>query len=245
MTSSTSRWWLDSATSIAVTIPPAWAIAVATCPTTAWSGAVCRRIVIEYDEVVALLSAWARAQPRGRRGLRASSGRTVAAQRPGGRAGPWRTGRPSSPSRPSSRAARPGPRPEGAAGRRRSPGWSRGGSAPRRWGELVPPVHARPLGLPLGRVVVELDARRLVVPHPLGERRREPWPSTSIPLIRHTQWSPRPSMPRTNGVNRATRSGSTSASQIGCRPNGTTASAVVVAEKMATVSRPAPSRCPR
>ena len=53
MTSSTSRSWLDSATSIAVTIPPAWAIAVATWPTTAWSGAVCRRIVIEYDEVVA------------------------------------------------------------------------------------------------------------------------------------------------------------------------------------------------
>jgi hypothetical protein len=36
-----------------VTIPPAWAIVVATCPTTAWSGAVCKRIVIEYDEVVA------------------------------------------------------------------------------------------------------------------------------------------------------------------------------------------------
>ena len=44
---------LDSATSIAVTMPPACAIAVATAPTTAWSGTVCRRMVIEYDEVVA------------------------------------------------------------------------------------------------------------------------------------------------------------------------------------------------
>ena len=33
------------------------AIAVATAPTTPWSGAVCRRMVIEYDEVVAAMSA--------------------------------------------------------------------------------------------------------------------------------------------------------------------------------------------
>ena len=43
---------MDSATSIAVTTPPADAIAVATCPTTPWSGAVCRRMVIEYDDAV-------------------------------------------------------------------------------------------------------------------------------------------------------------------------------------------------
>jgi hypothetical protein len=53
VTSSTSRWWLDSATSIAVTMPPEAAIAVATWPTTAWSGRVCSRIVMEYDDVVA------------------------------------------------------------------------------------------------------------------------------------------------------------------------------------------------
>jgi hypothetical protein len=45
---------LDSATSIAVTIPPSVLMAVATAPTTAWSGAVCRRMVIEYDDVVAV-----------------------------------------------------------------------------------------------------------------------------------------------------------------------------------------------
>jgi hypothetical protein len=32
---------------------PAEAIAVATAPTTPWSGAVCRRIVMEYDDGVA------------------------------------------------------------------------------------------------------------------------------------------------------------------------------------------------
>ncbi len=53
VTSTTSRSWLESATSIAVTIPPSRAIAVATLPTTPWSGAVCRRMVIEYDEAVA------------------------------------------------------------------------------------------------------------------------------------------------------------------------------------------------
>ena len=40
VTSTTSRSWLDSATSIAVTTPPACAIAVATAPTIPWSGAV-------------------------------------------------------------------------------------------------------------------------------------------------------------------------------------------------------------
>ena len=40
VTSRTSRSWLDSATSIAVTTPPAWAMAVATAPTIPWSGAV-------------------------------------------------------------------------------------------------------------------------------------------------------------------------------------------------------------
>src|SRR6187200_1521918 len=53
VTSTTSRSWLESATSIAVTMPPADAIAVATAPTTPWSGAVCSRIVIEYDDGVA------------------------------------------------------------------------------------------------------------------------------------------------------------------------------------------------
>ncbi|GAA1779352.1 hypothetical protein GCM10009795_026810 [Nocardioides hankookensis] len=38
-----------------MTIPPAWAMAVATAPTIPWSGAVCRRMVIEYDEVVAAM----------------------------------------------------------------------------------------------------------------------------------------------------------------------------------------------
>ena len=42
-------------TSIAVTMPPALEIAVATAPTIPWSGAVCRRMVIEYDEVVAAM----------------------------------------------------------------------------------------------------------------------------------------------------------------------------------------------
>src|SRR4051794_16779352 len=41
---------------MAVTIPPAWEMAVATAPTTPWSGAVCRRMVIEYDEVVAAMA---------------------------------------------------------------------------------------------------------------------------------------------------------------------------------------------
>src|SRR5215207_1107981 len=38
---------------MAVTIPPSRAIAVATLPTTPWSGAVCSRMVIEYDDAVA------------------------------------------------------------------------------------------------------------------------------------------------------------------------------------------------
>ena len=42
---------------MAVTIPPAWEIAVATAPTIPWSGAVCRRIVIEYDDVVTAMPA--------------------------------------------------------------------------------------------------------------------------------------------------------------------------------------------
>ena len=37
---------------MAVTTPPAAAIAVATAPTTPWSGAVYSRMVIEYDDVV-------------------------------------------------------------------------------------------------------------------------------------------------------------------------------------------------
>src|SRR4051812_15372161 len=53
VTSTTRRSWLESATSMAVTMPPAVAIAVATAPTTPWSGAVWRRIVIEYDDGVA------------------------------------------------------------------------------------------------------------------------------------------------------------------------------------------------
>src|SRR3954447_10803873 len=53
VTSTTSRSWLESATSMAVTMPPAEAIAVATAPTTPWPGAVCSRIVIEYDDGVA------------------------------------------------------------------------------------------------------------------------------------------------------------------------------------------------
>src|SRR3954452_20241889 len=53
VTSTTRRSWLESATSIAVTIPPALAIAVATAPTTPWSGAVWRRIVMEDDDGVA------------------------------------------------------------------------------------------------------------------------------------------------------------------------------------------------
>src|SRR4051794_29157424 len=36
-------------------MPPACAIVVATAPTTPWSGAVCRRMVMEYDEVVAAM----------------------------------------------------------------------------------------------------------------------------------------------------------------------------------------------
>src|SRR5215470_17692665 len=38
---------------MAVTMPPAWEIVVATVPTTPWSGAVWSRIVIEYDDGVA------------------------------------------------------------------------------------------------------------------------------------------------------------------------------------------------
>ena len=57
VTSRTSRSCRDSATSIAVTIPPTWEIAVATDPTIPWSGAVCSRMVIEYDEVVAAMAA--------------------------------------------------------------------------------------------------------------------------------------------------------------------------------------------
>ena len=47
VTSSTSRSRVESTTSIAVTTPPAAEIAVATPPTIPWSGAVCRRMVIE------------------------------------------------------------------------------------------------------------------------------------------------------------------------------------------------------
>src|SRR5215210_7949880 len=67
VTSTTRRSWLESATSIAVTMPPSRAIAVATIPTTPWSGAVWRRIVIEYDDGVADMSvtlAGARPVPR-------------------------------------------------------------------------------------------------------------------------------------------------------------------------------------
>src|SRR5262245_8190571 len=53
VTSTTRRSWLESATSIAVTMPPAVAIAVATAPTTPWSGTVCSRMVMEYDDGVA------------------------------------------------------------------------------------------------------------------------------------------------------------------------------------------------
>ncbi len=38
-----------------MTIPPALEMAVATAPTIPWSGAVCRRMVIEYDDVVAAM----------------------------------------------------------------------------------------------------------------------------------------------------------------------------------------------
>src|SRR3954471_3953606 len=54
VTSRTSRSRVESTTSIAVTTPPADAMAVATAPTTPWSGAVCSRMVIEYDDAVAL-----------------------------------------------------------------------------------------------------------------------------------------------------------------------------------------------
>ncbi len=40
---------------MAVTTPPPSAIVVATVPTTPWSGAVCNRMVIEYDEAVAAM----------------------------------------------------------------------------------------------------------------------------------------------------------------------------------------------
>ena len=53
VTSTTRRSWLESATSIAVTMPPAEAMAVATAPTIPWSGRVCSRIVMEYDDGVA------------------------------------------------------------------------------------------------------------------------------------------------------------------------------------------------
>ncbi len=52
VTSRTSRSRVESTTSIAVTTPPAAEIAVATAPTIPWSGAVCRRMVIEYDDAV-------------------------------------------------------------------------------------------------------------------------------------------------------------------------------------------------
>ena len=55
VTSTTSRSWRDSVTSIAVTTPPLVAIAVATAPTTPWSGAVYNRMVIEYDDAVAAM----------------------------------------------------------------------------------------------------------------------------------------------------------------------------------------------
>ena len=53
VTSTTRRSWRDSATSSAVTMPPAEAMPVATRPTTAGSTSVCSRIVIEYDALVA------------------------------------------------------------------------------------------------------------------------------------------------------------------------------------------------
>ena len=56
VTSTTSRSWRDSVTSIAVTTPPDAAIWVATAPTTPWSGAVYSRMVIEYDDAVAAMS---------------------------------------------------------------------------------------------------------------------------------------------------------------------------------------------
>src|SRR3954452_60018 len=55
VTSTTRRSWRDSATSRAVTMPPAEAMPVATRPTTAGSTSVCSRIVIEYDALVAAL----------------------------------------------------------------------------------------------------------------------------------------------------------------------------------------------
>ncbi|GAA5104935.1 hypothetical protein GCM10023339_00340 [Alloalcanivorax gelatiniphagus] len=50
-----SRSWRDSATSMAVTTPPFFAMLVATAPTTLWSGAVYNRMVIEYDDAVAAM----------------------------------------------------------------------------------------------------------------------------------------------------------------------------------------------
>ena len=50
-----SRSWRDSATSIAVTTPPFFAMVVATAPTTLWSAAVYNRMVIEYDDAVAAM----------------------------------------------------------------------------------------------------------------------------------------------------------------------------------------------
>ena len=55
VTSSTSRSCFESATSIAVVMPPASAMVVATLPTTAKSGSACRRMVIEYDDGVTLM----------------------------------------------------------------------------------------------------------------------------------------------------------------------------------------------
>jgi hypothetical protein len=54
VTSTTRRSCRDSVTSMAVTTPPPCAIDVATVPTTPWSGAVCNRMVIEYDEAVGM-----------------------------------------------------------------------------------------------------------------------------------------------------------------------------------------------
>ena len=56
VTSTTRRSWRDSVTSMAVTTPPPSAMVVATVPTTPWSGAVCNRMVIEYDEAVAAMA---------------------------------------------------------------------------------------------------------------------------------------------------------------------------------------------
>jgi hypothetical protein len=53
VTSTTSRSWRDSAMSIAVTMPPACAMVVATVPITPGSGSVYSRMVIEYEEAVA------------------------------------------------------------------------------------------------------------------------------------------------------------------------------------------------